>query len=91
MVGPPSLRIFKSFLDNELREGVFRTFGIPKPERVFHGSSLLRKTIWHREGATVGGLLRRRRSHKKKHLQKTVTKPKLSIKELRSTFPDALT
>jgi hypothetical protein len=35
---------------------------------------------------TVGGLLRRRRSHKK-----TGTKPKLSIKELRSTFPNALT
>jgi hypothetical protein len=79
------------FLGNELREGVFRTFGIPKPERVFHGSSSLRKTIWHREGANVGGLLRRRRSHKKKHLQKIDTKPKLSIRKLRSTFPNAPT
>ena len=35
----------ESFLDNELREGVFRTFGILKPERIFHGSSSLRKTI----------------------------------------------
>jgi hypothetical protein len=83
--------IFKSFLDNELREGVFRTFGIPKPERVFHGSSSSQKTIWHHEGATVGGLLRRRRSHKKKHLRKMDTKPKLSIRELGSIFPDAPT
>jgi hypothetical protein len=40
---------------------------------------------------TVGGLLRRRRSHKKKHLRKIDTKPKLSIRELRSTFPNAPT
>jgi hypothetical protein len=39
----------------------------------------------------VGGLLRHRRSHKKKHLRKTDTKPKLSIKELRSTVSDAPT
>jgi hypothetical protein len=39
----------------------------------------------------VGGLLRCRRSHKKKHLQKIDTKPKLSIRELRSIFPDAPT
>jgi hypothetical protein len=25
----------ESFLDNELREGVFRTFGFPKPKRLF--------------------------------------------------------
>jgi hypothetical protein len=50
-----ALEIFKSFLDNELREGVFRTFGIPKPKRIFHGSSSLGKTTWHREGATIGG------------------------------------
>ena len=47
-----ALGIFKSFLDNELREGVFRTFGIPKPKRIFYGSSSLRKTI-----GTVKGLL----------------------------------
>jgi hypothetical protein len=40
---------------------------------------------------TVGGLLRRRRSHKKKHLRKIDTKPKLSIRELRSAFPNAPT
>jgi hypothetical protein len=40
---------------------------------------------------SVGGLLRRRRPHKKKHLRKIDTKPKLSIRELRSTFPDAPT
>jgi hypothetical protein len=39
----------------------------------------------------VGGLLRRRRSHKKKHLRKIDTKPKLSIRELRSIFADAPT
>jgi hypothetical protein len=39
----------------------------------------------------VGGLLHRRRSHKKKHLRKTGTKPKPSIKGLRSTFPNAPT
>jgi hypothetical protein len=37
------------------------------------------------------GLLRCRRSHKKKHLRKIDTKPKLSIRELQSTFPDAPT
>jgi hypothetical protein len=80
-----ALRIFKSFLDNELREGVFRTFGIPKPKRIFHGPSSLRKTIWHREGATVGGMLHRRRSYEKKHLQKIKTEvmPKLLSGELR--------
>jgi hypothetical protein len=39
----------------------------------------------------VGGLLHRRRSHKKKHLRKTDTKSKLSIRDLRSVFPDAPT
>jgi hypothetical protein len=59
----------------------------------FHGSSSLRKTIWHREGATVGGLLHRRRSCEKKHLRKprTGTMPKLPIRELRSVLPDAPT
>jgi hypothetical protein len=40
---------------------------------------------------SVGGLLYRRRSHKKKHLPKIDTKPKLSIRELQSTFPNAPT
>jgi hypothetical protein len=41
----------------------------------------------------VGGLLRRRRSQKNKHLQKidTEAKPKLPIRELRSVLPDAPT
>jgi hypothetical protein len=39
----------------------------------------------------VGGLLRRRGSHKKKHIRKIDTKPKLSIRELRSVLPDAPT
>jgi hypothetical protein len=84
-----ALGIFKSFLDNELMEGVFRTFGIPKPKRIFHGSSSLRKTIWHREGATVGGLLRRRRSCEKKHLWKarTGTMTKLPVGTLNQGYP----
>jgi hypothetical protein len=49
--------------------------------------------IWHREGATVGGLLRRRRSHKNEHLRKinTEVKPKLPIRELRTVLLDAPT
>jgi hypothetical protein len=88
-----TLRIFKSFLGNKLREGVFRTFDIPKHKRIFHGSSSLRKTIWHCEGATVGGLLRRRRSYEKKHLRKARigTMPKLPVRELRSIFQNAPT
>jgi hypothetical protein len=39
----------------------------------------------------VGGLLRRRKSHKKKHLQKIDTKPKLPIRKLRSVLLDAPT
>jgi hypothetical protein len=85
MVGPPRTWNIQSFLDNELTEGVFRTFGVLKPKRIFHGSSSSRKTIWYREGATVGGLLRRRRSYKKKHLRKIniEAKPKLPSRELR--------
>jgi transposase InsO family protein len=47
--------------------------------------------VVERKNRTVGGLLHRRRSHKKKHLWKIDTKPKLSIKGLRSTFPNAPT
>ena len=36
---------------------------------IFRGSSSLRKTIQHREGATVGGLLLHRRFSKQKHLR----------------------
>jgi hypothetical protein len=36
---------------------------------IFRGSSLLRKTIQHREGATVGGLLLHRSFFKQKHLR----------------------
>jgi hypothetical protein len=32
-----------SFLDNELREGVFRTFGFPKPKRLFSRIKLVTK------------------------------------------------
>jgi hypothetical protein len=43
--GTVTLLEAESFLDNELREGVFWTFGFPKLKRLFHGSSSLRKTI----------------------------------------------
>jgi hypothetical protein len=33
----------ESFLDNELREGVFRTFGSPKPKRLFSRIKLVTK------------------------------------------------
>jgi hypothetical protein len=33
----------ESFLDNELREGVFRTFGFPKPKRLFSWIKLVTK------------------------------------------------
>jgi hypothetical protein len=33
----------KSFLDNELREGVFWTFGLPKPKRLFSRIRLVTK------------------------------------------------
>jgi hypothetical protein len=35
----------ESFLDNELREGVFRTFDFLKPKRLFSRIKSLRKTI----------------------------------------------
>jgi hypothetical protein len=34
-----------SFPGNELREGVFRTFGFPKPKRLFSQIKLVTKTI----------------------------------------------
>jgi hypothetical protein len=43
-----------SFLDNELREGVFRTFGFLKPKRLFHGSSSLRKRSSTAKGLLLG-------------------------------------
>jgi hypothetical protein len=33
----------ESFLDNELREGVFRTFGSPKPKKLFSRIKLVTK------------------------------------------------
>jgi hypothetical protein len=35
----------ESFLDNELREGVFRTFGFPKPKRLFSRIKLVMRGI----------------------------------------------
>jgi hypothetical protein len=44
--------------------------------------------IWHREGANAGGLLRCRRSHKKKHLRKIdiEAKPKLPFKRASEAY-----
>jgi hypothetical protein len=58
---------------------------------IFRGSSSLRKTIQHHEGATVGGLLLRRRSSKQKHIRQDdmhtdITRrymPKLKPRKLR--------
>jgi hypothetical protein len=49
--------------------------------------------FWFGETITVGGLLRRGRSHKKKHLRKidTEAKLKLPIRELCSVLPDTPT
>jgi hypothetical protein len=85
MVGPPRARNILIISQQRAQGRCFWTFGIPKPRTIFHGSSSLRKTIYHREGATVGGLLHRRRSCKKKYLRKINTEamPKLSSRELR--------
>jgi hypothetical protein len=59
----------KSFLDNELREGVFWTFGSPKPKRLFFtDQARYEKRSSTAKGATVGPMLRCRRSSRKKQL-----------------------
>ena len=58
-----------SLLRNELREGVFRTFGFLKPKRLFSRIKLVTKNDLAREGATVGTMLRRRRSCRTKQLR----------------------
>jgi hypothetical protein len=59
----------ESFLDNELREGVFRTFGFLKPKRLFSRIKLVTKNDLAPRRATVGTMLRRRRSCRKKQLR----------------------
>ena len=51
----------ESFLDNELREGVFWTFGFPKLKRLFLFTDQARyeKRSSVAKGATVGTMLRR--------------------------------
>ena len=56
----------ESFLDNELREGVFRTFGFLKPKRLFSRIKLVTKNdLAPRKGLLLGlcfvaeGLIRR--------------------------------
>jgi hypothetical protein len=46
------LGIFLSFFDNKLREGVFRTFGIPKP---FYFSRI--ELVTKKRSSTAMGLL----------------------------------
>jgi hypothetical protein len=59
----------ESFLDNELREGVFWTFGFPKLKRLFFtDQARYEKRSSTAKGATVGTMLRRRRSCRKKQL-----------------------
>jgi hypothetical protein len=57
----------ESFLDNELREGVFWTFGSPKLKVTFFtDQARYEKRSSTAKGATVGPMLRRRRSYRKK-------------------------
>jgi hypothetical protein len=59
----------ESFLDNELMEGVFRTFGFLKPKRLFSRIKLVTKNDLAPRRATVGTMFRRRRSCRKKQLR----------------------
>jgi hypothetical protein len=52
VVGHLAPKIFQMFLGNELREGVFRTFGIPKPWRFFTDQA-----HYEKRSSTVKGLL----------------------------------
>jgi hypothetical protein len=73
-----------SFLGNELREGVFRTFGFPKPKRLFSRINLVTKNDLAPRRATVGTMLRRRRSCRKKQLRQ-----KLLIRDAEATTHEA--
>jgi hypothetical protein len=64
--GTATRREIESFLGNELREGVFWTFGSPKPKRLFTDQARYEKRSSTAKGATVGPMLRRRRSYRKK-------------------------
>jgi hypothetical protein len=54
VVGHLALEIFLSFLGNELREGVFRTFGIPKPWRFFTDQARYEKRSSTAKGILLG-------------------------------------
>jgi hypothetical protein len=73
-----------SFLDNELREGVFRTFGFLKPKRLFSRIKLVTKNDLAPRRATVGTMLRRRRSCGKKQLRL-----KLLVRDAEGTIHEA--
>ena len=59
----------ESFLDNELREGVFRTFGFLKPKRLFSRIKLVTKNDLAPRRGYCWDPLRRRRSCRKKQLR----------------------
>jgi hypothetical protein len=73
-----------SFLDNELREGVFRTFGFLKPKRLFSRIKLVTKNDLAPRRATVGTMLRRRRSCRKRQLRL-----KLLVRDAEGTIHEA--
>jgi hypothetical protein len=58
-----------SFLDNELREGVFRTFDFLKPKRLFSRIKLVTKNDLAPRRGYCWDPLRRRRSCRKKQLR----------------------
>jgi hypothetical protein len=57
---------------------------------IFRGSSSLRKTIQYREGATVGSLLLRRRSSKKKHLRQDDMHADITLRHMPKLQPRKL-
>jgi hypothetical protein len=73
-----------SFLDNELREGVFRTFDFLKPKRLFSRIKLVTKNDLAPRRATVGTMLRRRRSCRKRQLRL-----KLLVRDAEGTIHEA--
>jgi hypothetical protein len=72
MVGPLRARKLYRFPATSSGKVFFGPSASRSLRDFFHGSSSLRKTIYHREGATVGTMLRRRRSCRKKHLRQSL-------------------
>ena len=69
----------ESFLDNKLREGVFWTFGFLKLRRLFFtDQARYEKRSSTAKGATVGTMLRRRRSCRKKRFSAEAVRMKMT-------------